>query len=547
MLHAERMRKRRDKREMDESTDDDISSMSTATDIDHRSCPKVNEQEWQRFIKKHKPLPSEISINEDEDEDPLWNPENEDEDEEIEYEHEDEEKMEYEPAVKKRKLTNNQTKKSNRKKGQKKRRGRKRKNARINNQNYHVSRIYSRRLVHQEQQQQQQQHQDYIDQVWAYKVYKNPGKRRKYKCRMYGGLNEFNEDLVQVNDIGEMKHACKYCGALKFKAELSRKKICCKGGKMKLQPFKPPPNALYSLLTGDDENAKWFQKNIYKINSALSLCSAKMTQRRLSGGLQKFILEGKVVESAPKFVRDDNNCDKSMIYTFAQHLQLEKRLGLNFLQQIRNDPRTRTVLKTLQNVLIRQNWLTHAYKNVYEKYSCLSSIQKFCIVMRRNVKPGEEGHYKQYVPAETEKIATLVPVYGEKNPRLTHQEMIMTDADGIDRTINEENAYYDPLNFVLFHPYGEPGYSADLKKPKKKKKKNNSNHNNQTNNDDDDDDDDVSITARDYYRYKLFEREGMWNPYIHGRRLFEAFVTNQWAKISQIQLNQLKSKKMQKV
>ena len=57
----------------------------------------------------------------------------------------------------------------------------------------------------------------------------------------------------------------------------------------------------------------------------------------------------------------------------------------------------------------------------------------------------------------------------------------------------------------------------------------------------------VKVTPRDYYRYHLFEREDVWNPFHHGKRLTEQWITNQWAKIQQVELNQMKSRKMQKV
>ena len=34
------------------------------------------------------------------------------------------------------------------------------------------------------------------------------------------------------------------------------------------------------------------------------------------------------------------------------------------------------------------------------------------------------------------------------------------------------------------------------------------------------------LTLRRFYRYHLFERPNRWNPFIHGKRLFEAWITN---------------------
>jgi len=46
-----------------------------------------------------------------------------------------------------------------------------------------------------------------------------------------------------------------------------------------------------------------------------------------------------------------------------------------------------------------------------------------------------------------------------------------------------------------------------------------------------------------YYRYLLLERKNQWNPFIHGQRLFQHFITATWGKIQQ---NTMKNKSFPK-
>ena len=45
------------------------------------------------------------------------------------------------------------------------------------------------------------------------------------------------------------------------------------------------------------------------------------------------------------------------------------------------------------------------------------------------------------------------------------------------------------------------------------------------------------LSMTDYYKYKLFERaypkskKPQWNPFLHGKRLYHLWRTNQWSKI----------------
>ena len=408
-------------------------------------------------------------------------------------------------------------KKTTRKRGQKKKRGRKRifhderKKNRKNFNNRSKKQIYIRKK--------------WSLKIWQDKLFKNVKENVKYSFRIKNFEN-FDENKVEYrpNIVDKMNNECPFCSALLFKFETKchHKKwtFCCNNGEITLPEFEKPPKRLHDLLTQTSNIAKFFQKNIFIINSALRLCSSKLSQKRYGNkGLPKFILSGKVVHCTPNFNKENNEYNEYQLYTLDPEQQINNRLNLPFLQRIRQDPRTRDLIKGIQELLAKHNWLIKAYQNIYTEYiKNQKTIPELNFKIQSNINPGKEkGHYKQYSePVSNNKIATIVRIPDDYNNKPQHEEIIITNNKNINRVINETHPLSDALAFPIFHPYGETTYSKIL-----------------------------NITMRQYYRYRLFERKNSWNPFIHGKRLFEAYITNQWGKIEQNQMNQIKN--LQKV
>ena len=400
-----------------------------------------------------------------------------------------------------------------RKRGQKKKRGTKRR--------FNDPKKKSRQKFYNDIKKQKRVRVKWSLKIWQHKLFKKVAENVKYNFRYekFENINEKN-DIYKQHDVGKMNNECEYCGALLFNYETKchQKKwtFCCSHGKIKLAHFQKPPDRLYSLFTGTTSYEKFFQENIYIINSALRLCSSKLSQKQhKKHGIPKFILSGKVVHCTPNFNKDNNEFNEYQMYTLDPEQQINNRLNLSFLERIKTNPRTKSILNGLQSSLIEHNWLIKAYQNIYTEYiKTKRTIPEFNFKIQSNIEPGtQKGHYKQYSePLLNNKIATIVRIPDGYNYKPNHEHIIITNNKNVNRVIDERNPYSDALAFPLFHPYGESSYSPALK-----------------------------ITMRKYYKYRLFDRHDIWNPFIHGKRLFEAYVTNQWAKIQQNEINQIKS------
>ena len=253
-----------------------------------------------------------------------------------------------------------------------------------------------------------------------------------------------------------------------------------------------PPPFLYQMLTDDTPYARYFRKNIMKFNNALCLSKANMKRKKLKGGFQKFILSGRIAQCTPVMQRPEDSTstplDKrsAMIYTYDPEEQIGHRLNLNFLKKIKNHIQARGLLQQLAAMLEEENCHVQVLKAVWqENYEDAKSFQ---ITLHGNIKPGLDQHEKVYALPTTDKPSILIPLDDIETDQIVHHEIVFTNKKTkVSTKINEENYLFDPLIWVLFHPYGELGYSGKMRNY------------------------DPKVTARKWYRYELFERKNVWN------------------------------------
>ena len=378
--------------------------------------------------------------------------------------------------------------------------------------------------------------QDYNADVWREKMFPDPKPNKRYTCRMPGGLSAFNENGKRFKEhhIGLPDRECPHCGALLFKHEVGTGKdkwnFCCKQGKIRLPLPPEPPAAVKAYLTGTDPVARFFQQNIYILNSALSLSSSRLKQKdRINRrGIPKFILSGRVFHTVPELNPSAHNGTAQharnhipQIYTWDPEQEINARLGLSFLKEIRNKPQTMEIIKSLQAAMHEHNWIVRIYQSVFDQYiKGNQHIPELTLRIQRHSdgdKPERHNGKTYDNPSNRPKIATVVPVCSTipvKDIKMAHNEFIATNRKGITRTFSTRSSLSDPFCFPIFYPRGTPSYAFDMKLTTGKQ-----------------------LSLRRFYRYHLFERKKRWNPFIHGKRLFEAWISNAWAKCQDNDLN----------
>ena len=349
------------------------------------------------------------------------------------------------------------------------------------------------------------------------------------KFRMIGGIDKFKETDNKFKPcyIGKMDQKCPHCGAMLFKDELSSSpnkwNLCCKNGKIQLKSPHRPPKALHRLFTSNTELAKYFRNNIILINSALALSSSQIFRKQLphSNGRAPptFIVSGQVYHTVPQLVPNIGSSPKqAQIYTWDPEQELDNRLNQGFLSKLQKQPKFRQLIKELQELLHDHNWIVKTYKTIYEQYlQNHHNIPELKLIIHTKVSDSTNlGHYKKYSkPSPDSPIATLIKFGDLTDPVPTHRKIVLTTRKSNEnRTFRDFHALSDAFAFPLLYPYGECSYDMSYKKS-----------------------DESKITMTEYYRYRLMERKNEWNPFIHGERLFQQYISATWAKIQQNTMN----------
>lgn len=109
------------------------------------------------------------------------------------------------------------------------------------------------------------------------------------------------------------------------------------------------------------------------------------------------------------------------------------------------------------------------------------------------------------------------------------RDIVLSTKQGPLRHIHETHPLYDPLQYVLFFPYGSPGWHPNIRNLNNGRK----------------------ITALQYYSYHIIKRKNkltqqiIFNSLHHGGRLFQQWVVDQYAKIDQSRLEFFRSHQKQ--
>jgi hypothetical protein len=143
----------------------------------------------------------------------------------------------------------------------------------------------------------------------------------------------------QVHDLGHMNVVCSGCGALHWmdeKLSSSRQNnikfgMCCFSGKMDLPNLHEPPPELHQLLTGTDDVAKNFRKNIRRYNNALAMTSLGCkTDDSLNqgGGPYVFKVHGKLTHRSGSLLPPPNGHPTyAQLYIYDPEDALNYRMG----------------------------------------------------------------------------------------------------------------------------------------------------------------------------------------------------------------------------
>lgn len=291
-------------------------------------------------------------------------------------------------------------------------------------------------------------------------------------------------DLSKVpnerDDIGKMNIVCCYCNALMWmeeKISVSSKKnprfqLCCCNGSAIIEPLRPTPQALVSLLDGTNPLSSEFKANIRSYNSSLSFASLGVkldhSLANMRSGSYTFRIQGTPYHYIGSALPQDNVSPKfAQIYIHDSAHELDNRAAIF-------PDMNRTILKDLQDLMHSINPFVEIYKNMNEiaeeqKRQNLNSEQsdgnginnldEIRMIFRAEGLPDKRRY--NLPTGESEVGVIIVGGEGSSDNDVTSNRDIVVQLknDGTLSKINEKHQYYDALHYVLIHPEGSSSWN----------------------------------------------------------------------------------------
>lgn len=188
-------------------------------------------------------------------------------------------------------------------------------------------------------------------------------------------------------------------------------------------------------------------------------------------------------------------------------------------------------------MLIQHNPFVREYRTVAERMR-IAPHDDFGIRISGNSNLG-----RQYDMPSTAEVAAILPGATDSEEASAPRDVLVVTKNGGLQRINELNACYDPLHYVLLFPCGETGWHPNLQLQVANA---NADMGDADREEDDDDEEreggrhaNTRLTARMFYAYMLQKRPGQY--LIHAGRLLHEYIVDNYAKMETQRLGYLRN------
>jgi hypothetical protein len=255
---------------------------------------------------------------------------------------------------------------------------------------------------------------------------------------VYHNLPKKHHVLKQVND-------CEYCGAMKLQYEGPA--FCCRKGKVKIVTPEVPQELRRLFTSQDDEDAKYFRKNIRYFNTHFSFTSLGVTlDQKVSNaartGVYTFRAQGALYHKMDDLVPAGQGPRHLQLYIYDTDETLEHRvkrspdLDVNIIRKI---------LRILEN---------NPYVQIFKSIGSVPNLEEYRISLNTDIRLDQ----RRYNAPTASQVAAMW-VEGS-DPHNTFDRQVIVYGKG-DRPLFIRAYYgcYDPLAYPLFFPGGETGWN----------------------------------------------------------------------------------------
>ncbi|EEC75756.1 hypothetical protein OsI_12651 [Oryza sativa Indica Group] len=191
-----------------------------------------------------------------------------------------------------------------------------------------------------------------------------------------------------------------------------------------------------------------------------------------------------------------------------------------------NIPQSENVLKPETDYVLRNN----PYSETFRSLGQANDLTNYRVTLNLDYRLDQRRYN---VPVTTEVAAVWV----EGNERRKFEPSVtIYGNDRTRKSIQPFYGCYDSLSYPLFFPRGESGWHQGLPKDKITMEDANA-----RNGDDPDCNNRIRVSVRDYYCYKFQMRRGIFNPILHGGRLFQQFAVDMYIKVESSRLDYVRN------
>ncbi|AQK55106.1 hypothetical protein ZEAMMB73_Zm00001d051768 [Zea mays] len=323
---------------------------------------------------------------------------------------------------------------------------------------------------------------------------------------------------------------CDYCKAKKFQYEPPG--FCCRNGQIDLAPFETP-SQLRRLWGCADADARHFRDNIRFFNdyfsfTSLYCCLDSMTTN-MDCGIYMFRAHGMMYHNLRSFGREVGAEHKHLeLYFYDDDPSLEHRYRKCRQEQLEKD---KAVIKQLVEILKGNPYSEHL-----RSMGHVDNIEDYHIALNLD----QTLNQKLYNVPITSEVAAVWIEGSERRGQFSNSVML----HGKDRSSHGIRSYhgcYDALSYPLFFPKGELGWHANIPKSNVSMDEvdayRDQHRRSDANNDDTERPSHLCVSVRDYYCYRFQIRPSIFNPILHGKRLFQQFAVDTYIKIESSRLD----------
>lgn len=243
---------------------------------------------------------------------------------------------------------------------------------------------------------------------------------------------------------------CRFCKAIKFPHETL--KFCCSGGEVSLYENVIPPD-LVQLYSGSNPDSAHFRQYINPYNDIFAFTSMGVhldpAYAKRTNGIYTFRAQGQIYHCINGLYPSAQVPSYLQLYFYDTTKEVTNRKGKK--NKLRDD----TIAELIE--ILKAN----PYSQFFRGLGQIPNLNEYEIRLRAT----PEVHDRTALPPTASQVAVLW-IEDESTEELKERDIIVQKHDGHSHRISYYYGCYDPLQYPLLFPSGEPGWHEGIKKIK---------------------------------------------------------------------------------